>query len=154
MSASAQLTSEHLTEMIEDKTKINEGAREVQEQVDGEVDLDPDDTGSVLNTFLNTVNNEIEHESLDEAVRLVNAHPVRQSIDDRVSGHKYSSPGLCRTKFLAHQVWAICFIVRRWVWDTDMPVTLVADEMGIGKTFTSVAAAMICKLLTEIDVMG
>jgi len=44
--------------------------------------------------------------------------------------------------------------VRRWVWDTDMPGALVADEMCLGKTFTSVAAAMICKLLTEKVVMG
>jgi len=57
-------------------------------------------------------------------------------------------------KFLAHQVWAIWFIVRRWVWDTDMPGALVADELGLGKTFTSVIAAMICKLLTEKVVMG
>jgi len=35
-----------------------------------------------------------------------------------------------------------------------MPVALVADEMGLGKTFNSVAAAMICKLLTEKVVMG
>jgi hypothetical protein len=39
-------------------------------------------------------------------------------------------------------------------WDADVPGALVADEMGIGKTFTSVAAAMICKLLTEKVVMG
>jgi SNF2 family DNA or RNA helicase len=44
--------------------------------------------------------------------------------------------------------------VRRWVWDTDMPGALVADEMGLGKTFTSVAAAMLCKLVTEKVVMG
>jgi len=30
----------------------------------------------------------------------------------------------------------------------------VADEMGLGNTFTSVAPAMICKLLTEKVVMG
>jgi hypothetical protein len=30
----------------------------------------------------------------------------------------------------------------------------VADELGVGKTFTSVAAAMICRLLTEKVVMG
>jgi len=30
----------------------------------------------------------------------------------------------------------------------------VADEMGLGKTFTSVAAAMLCKLVTENVVMG
>src|SRR5882757_8668847 len=57
------------------------------------------------------------------------------------------------TMFLAHQVWAIWFIVRRWVWDADMPGALLADEMGIGKTFTSVAAAMLCKLVMEQVVM-
>jgi hypothetical protein len=31
---------------------------------------------------------------------------------------------------------------------------LVADEMGFRKTLTSVAAGMICKLLTEKVVMG
>jgi hypothetical protein len=30
----------------------------------------------------------------------------------------------------------------------------VADEMSLGKTFTSVAAAMLCKLVTEKVVMG
>jgi hypothetical protein len=88
------------------------------------------------------------------AFRLLNVHPIRQSIDDRVPGHKYSIPGLPGIKFLSHQVWAIWFIVRRWVWDADMPGALVADEMGLGKNFTSVAAAMLCKLLTEKVVMG
>jgi hypothetical protein len=121
---------------------------------DGEEVLDPENTSPVLSTVLNTINNEFEHECLDEAVRLLNAHPIRQSADDRVPGHKASIPGLPGTKFVAHQVWAIWFIVRRWVWDADMPGALVADEMGLGKTFTSVAAAMICKLLTEKVVMG
>jgi hypothetical protein len=35
-----------------------------------------------------------------------------------------------------------------------MPGAMVADEMGIGKTWTSVSAGMICKLLTEKVVMG
>jgi SNF2 family DNA or RNA helicase len=35
-----------------------------------------------------------------------------------------------------------------------MPGALVADEMGLGKTFTSVAAAMLCKLVTENVVRG
>jgi len=73
---------------------------------------------------------------------------------DQVRGHKYSIPGLPGTKFLAHQVWAIWFLVRRCVWDTDLPGALVADEMGLGKTITSVAAAMLCKLVTEKVVMG
>jgi len=131
------------------------GAWDVQEQVeDGEEVLDPANTSSVLNTVLSTINNEFEHESLNEAVRLLNAHPICQSTDERVPGHKYSIPGLPGTKFLGHQVWAISFILRRWAWDTDMPGELMADEMGLGKTFTSVAAAMLCKLVTEKVVMG
>jgi hypothetical protein len=35
-----------------------------------------------------------------------------------------------------------------------MPVALVADDMGLQKTFTSVAAAMLCKMITENVVMG
>jgi len=35
-----------------------------------------------------------------------------------------------------------------------MPEALVADEMGPGKTFTSVAAAILCKLVTEKVIMG
>jgi hypothetical protein len=57
------------------------------------------------------------------------------------------------TKFLANQVWAIWFIVKWLVWDADMPGALVADEMGIGKTITLVAASLICKLVTEKVVM-
>jgi len=44
--------------------------------------------------------------------------------------------------------------MRRWVWDANMPGALVAAEMGLGKTFTLVAVAMICKLVTEKVVMG
>jgi len=35
-----------------------------------------------------------------------------------------------------------------------MPGSLVAEGMGLGKTFTSVAAAMLCKLVSEKVVMG
>ena len=35
-----------------------------------------------------------------------------------------------------------------------MPGALVVDEMGLGKTFTSVAVAMLCKLVTEKVEMG
>ena len=121
---------------------------------DGEGLLDPVNTRSVLNTLLSTINNEFEHECLDEAVRLLNAHPIHQSTDDCVPGHKYSIPVLPGTKFLARHVQAIWFIVRRCVWEADLPGTLVADEMGLGKTSTSVAVAMLCQLVTEKVVMG
>jgi hypothetical protein len=113
MSPSAQITMERLKEIIQNETKTDQGATEVQEQVDAKDDLDPENTSSALNTVLNTINNEFEHECLEGVVMLLNAHPIRQSIDDRVPGHKYSIPDLPRTKFLAHQVWAIWFIVRR-----------------------------------------
>jgi len=115
MSPSAQLTSEQLNEIIEYEKKTDQGAREVQEQGDGGKDLNPENSSSVWYTVLNSINNEFEHECLKEAVRLLNAHLIRQSIDDRVPGHKYSIPGLPGTKFLAHLVWAIWFILRRWV---------------------------------------
>jgi len=104
MSPSAQLTSEQLKEIIEDEKKTNQGAREVQEKVDGEQDLDPENMSSVLNTVLNTINNKFEHEGLEEGFRLLNAHLICQSIDDRVACHKYSIPGLPGMKILAHQV--------------------------------------------------
>ena len=124
------------------------------EQVDRKEDLNADNTSSVLNTVLNTINNEFEHKCLEEAVRLLNAHSIRQSTDNRFPDHKYSIPGLPRSMFLVQHVWAIWFIVRRWVSDADMPGTLVVDEMDLGKTFTSVAAAMPCTLVTEKVVMG
>jgi hypothetical protein len=44
--------------------------------------------------------------------------------------------------------------MRRWVCNADMPGLLVADEISIGTTFTSVAAARLCKVVTEKVVMG
>jgi hypothetical protein len=122
--------------------------------VDGEEVLDGENASSVLNTVLNTINIEFEHKSLDEAVWLLIAHLIHQSTDNRVPGHKYTIPALPGLKFLARQVWAIWSIIRRWVWDADMPGALVADEMGFRKTFSTVAAAMLCTLVTETVVMG
>jgi hypothetical protein len=115
----------------------------------GEEVHDAERTSSVIHTFLLTINNTFEQECLDEAVSLLNAHLSYQSTDDCVPGRMYSIPTLPRTKLLAHQVWAIWFTVRMWFGDCNMPGVLVADAMGIGITFTPVATAMICKLLTE-----
>jgi len=112
--------------------KTTQGAREVQERVeDGEEDLDPDDTSSVLSTDLNTINNKFELECLDEVVKQLIVHHIHQSTDDRVPGLKYSISGLPGTRCQAHQVWAIWFIVRRWAWDAVMPGGLVGDVMGL-----------------------
>jgi len=155
MSLSAQLTSDQLKEIIEDEKKTEKSAGDIQAQAeDGDKVRDPEITSSVLNTVPKTINNAFEHECLDEAVRLLNACPICQSTDDSVPGRKYSIPGLTGTKFLAPQLWAIWLVVWRWVWDADMPGALVADKMGLRKTFTSVAAAKLCKLVTAKVVMG
>ena len=141
MSPSAQRTLEQLTEIIEDAMKSDKGVRESQKKLNSEEVLDPDNTSLVLSTVLNTINNKFEHECLDEAARLLNAHPICQSRDDGNWDHKYTIPGQSGTKFLAHLVWDIWFNVRRWVWDADMPEALGVDEMCLGKTFSSIAAA-------------
>jgi len=56
---------------------------------DGEEVLNPENTSSVLIMILNAINNEFEHECLDEVVGLLMVHPIRQSPDDRVLGHMY-----------------------------------------------------------------
>jgi hypothetical protein len=61
----------------------------------------------------------------------------------------YLIPGWLGMKFLAHQVCVIWFIVRRWISDADTPGALVAVKMHLGKTCTSMAAAMIQTLLTD-----
>jgi len=133
MSPSAQLTSWQLKEIIEDEKNTVKGARDIQEQMqDGGEVLDPANTSSLLNTVLSTINNEFEHECLDVAVRLMNAHPIGQSTDDRVPGHKYSIPGLPGRRSLPQQVVGIWFIVRRWVWNSDTPGARVADGMSLG----------------------
>jgi hypothetical protein len=141
--------------IVENKKKPDNSACKVQEQVeDVEEVLDPGNTCSVLNTVLNSINNQFDAERFDEAVRLLNVRPAHQSLDDCVPGHKYSIPGWPRTMFLAHKVWAIWFIVRTWVKDAYIPGALVADVLGVGKTLASVAMAMLCRLVSEKVVMG
>jgi hypothetical protein len=155
MSLSALPTSEQLEVINEDAKNMNRSVREVQEQgEDGEEVLDSENTSSGLNTVLNTIKHKLEHKCLDEAVRLLNADHIRQSPDYSIPGRKSTIPGLPGTTFLAHQVWAICFIIRRCSWDAVMPGVLVAVEMSLGKTFTSIAVAMLSKLVTEKVVIG
>jgi len=155
MSPSAQLTSEQLTEIIEDEKKTKNGAREVQKQVeDGAEVLNPENNSSVMHTVPNAINHKFEHKRLDWAARLLNTRPIQQSQTDQVPGNKCSVLGLSGTNFPVHQVCAILFIVSWWIWHSDMPEPLVADAMELGKPLSSVTAAMICKLPTEKGVKG
>jgi hypothetical protein len=103
-----------LKEIIEHKKNAEKGALEVPGQVENcKKVLDPENTRSILNIVSSTVNSDIDHECLDEAVRLLNGYAFRKLTDDSISVCTYSIPGLSGTKFLPYQVWAIWFIVRR-----------------------------------------
>jgi hypothetical protein len=105
-----------LKEIIEDEKNTDKRSIEVQEQEeDCEEVLDPENTSSGLKMVLSAINNEFEHECFAEAVRILTAHPICQLTDDCGPGHKYSIPGLPGTRFMVQQVWAIWFIVKRWV---------------------------------------
>jgi len=57
MGLSAKHTKEQVEEIIEDAQKTDKGGREVQEQVEGGQNvLHPDNSSSVVSTFLNSIN--------------------------------------------------------------------------------------------------
>jgi len=111
-------------------------------------------SSSVLSAVLNSNNIQFEHECLGQVLSLLIAPPIHQSIDARDPGNVYSISGPPGTKFLAQQVWALQSTVRRCDWESDMPGELVAEEMGLGKMLTSVAAGMMSKLLTNQVIVG
>jgi hypothetical protein len=109
-----------------------------------------DEPGQVLDdALMATINNTFEHECLEEAVALLGAVPRGDSHADAIRGPKYTLKQFPEVRFLAHQIWAIWFIVRRWIFDVDLPGALLADEMGLGKTFTILAAALYAKSIAE-----
>jgi len=83
MSTPAQLISDQLKEIIKVKMKTGNGEREAQQKVEeGEKVINPDNTSSILDTVLNTLNNKFAPKCVDEVVRLLNAHPICQSRTD------------------------------------------------------------------------
>jgi hypothetical protein len=73
---------EQLNEIIEHQIYPNRGAREIQEQKkDGKEVLNEDTGSSVLHTVLNAFNNAFEPKFLNQAVRLYDSRPIRQSKD-------------------------------------------------------------------------
>jgi len=79
---------EKLKDIIQDEQKTDNGAREVQEQVEdhGEF-LNLDHSSLVLYSVLIAINNESEHECLGETVRLLYVYPIPQLNADQVSGN-------------------------------------------------------------------
>jgi len=78
MSPLAKRTSAQLKEIIQDDNKSKQGAMVFQEQQDGKEVWDPVNSCLELNILLNAINNKFENDTLDEAVRLLTAHPICQ----------------------------------------------------------------------------
>jgi hypothetical protein len=133
---------------------IYKGGREVLKQLDGEEVFDPDNTCSVLSTVPNAIRNYFEYKCMLAVIKLLNSYRLCLSTHNRIPANQCSYPVLSIFKYLVHQVRKIQYMVRRWVWNPDLPGGLVADEMSFGKMFTSVAAVLICKLLAVMIVMG
>ena len=66
---------------------------------------------------------------------------------DQIRGTKYLLEPFPSVAFLTHQIWVIWFIVRRWVFDVDLPRVLLVDEMGLSMTFSVLAAALYAKIV-------
>ena len=99
--------------------------------------------------LLTTLNNSFEHECLEEAVALLGATSRPDALADQIRGMKYLLEPFPSVAFLTHQIWVIWFIVRRWVFNVDLPGVLLVDEMGLGKTFTVLAAALYAKIVSD-----
>ena len=133
-----------------ERTEVLDGKSQWAQELRGSADLDSPEGGLTLpEEIMATLNNAFEHECLEEAVVLLGATPRPDNVADTIRGQKYTLKYFPNVTFLSHQVWAIWFIVRRWIFDYDLPGALVADEMGLGKTFTVLAAALYAKSLTE-----
>ena len=61
--------------------------------------------------LLTTRNNSFEHECLEEAVALLRATWRPNATADQIRGTKYLLEQFPTVTFLAHQIWAIWFIV-------------------------------------------
>ena len=99
--------------------------------------------------LLTTLNNSFKLECLEVVVALLGATSRPDGLADQIRHTKHHLEPFPSVTFHTHQIWAIWFIVRCWVFDVDLPGVLLADEMGLGKTFTVLAAALCAKVVSN-----
>jgi hypothetical protein len=91
--------------MMEDNRKTDICACDILEQVqDGDKDLNPGNSSSVLSSKLITIHNRFVSESGEETVSLLIPCLNFQSIADKFTGIKYLIPGFPGTEFLTSLV--------------------------------------------------
>jgi len=101
MSPAVEVASQQLEEMMEDNRKTDNCACDIPEQVqDGDNDLNPAISCSVLSAKLITIHNRFVSQSGEETVSLLIPCLNFQSIADQITGNKYLIPGLPGTEFL------------------------------------------------------
>ena len=65
----------------------------------------------------------------------------------------FGIPGIPNGRFLPHQVWGIWFLVERVV-GNEMPVVILADDMGLKKTVTALGALIHIKWISSEAALG
>jgi hypothetical protein len=102
-----------------------------------------DKPGQVLDdTLMATTNNTFEHKWLDEAVALLGGMPYGNSHAYAIQGPMYTLKQFRELRCCAYQIWAILFILRKWIFYVDHPGVLLANEVGLRKIFTILAATL------------
>ena len=111
-----------------------------------------DQQGNFLELASTNLNNDFEHQCFEVAVgRLGVSHLPRKAED--IVPHLFGIPGIPKGRFLPHQVWGIWFLVERVV-GKSLPVALLADHMGLGKTFTALGALLHLKWISSETTEG
>ena len=106
-----------------------------------------DQQGNFLELASTNLNNNFEHQCFEVAVgRLGASHLPRRA--EEIGPHVFGIPGIPKGRFLPHQVWGIWFLVERVVGKSPS-VALLADDMGLRKTFTALGALLHLKWISS-----
>lgn len=106
--------------------------------------------GDMLALVGSNLNNDFEHQCLELAVRKLGAEMLEPR-DGDIGNRVLRIPGIPNGRFLPHQIWGIWFLVDRIITDAP-PVALLADDMGMGKTFTALGTVLHLKwIASEAD---
>ncbi|KAF8523045.1 SNF2 family N-terminal domain-containing protein [Trichophaea hybrida] len=133
--------------------KVNRNERHFLEMFGGEKDPPAHDGGQWQRLLANHAN-AYEHECFDDALKYLDAKPAPRINGEVPGGPKWILPGIPNGRFMMHQVWAVWFVIKRWLWESSLPGVLIADEMGLGKTWTAIGAAMTSKIIYEQAMRG
>ena len=106
----------------------------------GRISADAIAPGIFLDLTSSNLNNDFEHQYFDIACRKLGASHLPAK-EEEMSPYVFAILGIPRGWFLLYQVWGIWYLVERVV-SFSPPVALLADDMGLRKTFTALHALL------------